>query len=62
MYESELNQLLAMCRFIKSNPAMYEALKKEDWAKFARLYNGPGYAANQYDKKLKEAFDLYNKN
>ena len=61
MYESEKNQLLAMCRFIKSNKAMYTALKNEDWAKFAKLYNGPGYAVNQYDKKLKEAFDLYNK-
>ena len=59
MYCSEKDQLLAMCRFIKSNTKMYNALKNEDWATFARLYNGSGYAANKYDEKLKKAFDTY---
>ena len=59
MYCSEKDQLLAMCRFIKSNSKMYNALKNEDWAGFARLYNGSGYAANKYDEKLKKAFDTY---
>ena len=59
MYASEKDQLLAMCNFIKSNSKMYNALKAEDWAGFARLYNGPGYEANKYDQKLKKAFDMY---
>lgn len=61
MYESEYNQLMAMCKFIQSNKSMYEALKTENWAKFAKLYNGSGYAANKYDEKLKKAFEKWNK-
>lgn len=29
-----------------------DELREQRWADFARLYNGPGYAANQYDAKL----------
>lgn len=32
-----------------------------DWAGFARLYNGPLYYKNQYDVKLKKAFEKHNK-
>ena len=59
MYVSEKEQLLAMCNFIKSNKTMYNALVNEDWAKFAKLYNGPDYAVNKYDQKLKKAYDTY---
>ena len=45
---SEENQLRAMCKFIKSNPRMFNALKMEDWATFANLYNGPSYTLNKY--------------
>ncbi|HET6396444.1 MAG TPA: N-acetylmuramidase family protein, partial [Pseudoxanthomonas sp.] len=27
-------------------------LRRRDWARFARLYNGPGYRRNRYDEKL----------
>lgn len=30
-----------------------------DWAKFAYGYNGAGYAQNQYDRKLKAAYEKY---
>jgi hypothetical protein len=29
----------------------------KDWAKFARGYNGPGYAQNAYDVKLAQAYE-----
>ncbi|WP_202922290.1 N-acetylmuramidase domain-containing protein [Pseudoxanthomonas koreensis] len=32
------------------------ALRRRDWARFARLYNGPAYARNDYDSKLAEAY------
>jgi len=35
------------------------ALKSKDWAVFARRYNGPGYQANAYDKKLARAYLLF---
>lgn len=32
------------------------ALRRRDWATFARGYNGPSYAANKYDQKLAAAY------
>jgi hypothetical protein len=34
-------------------------LKEHDWAGFARKYNGPGYAENAYDQKLKNAYENF---
>ncbi|ADX32030.1 endolysin [Pseudomonas phage vB_PaeM_VL12] len=56
MYASEGAQMDAFCRFIKAQPTTHAALKAHDWAKFARLYNGPGYAKNKYDVKLEKAY------
>jgi hypothetical protein len=49
---SESKQFLAVAAFIKNNPAMLDAMKKANWARFAELYNGSDYAKNQYDTKL----------
>ena len=54
MYESEAKQLEAMIRFIKVNGLLL-ALKNKDWVKFARGYNGSGYAKNKYHIKLANA-------
>ena len=59
MYESEEKQLRAMCMFIKSNPKMFNALKKDDWVTFASLYNGSGYKQNKYDTKLQLAYNKW---
>lgn len=56
MCESAGNQLMALCKFIKSNSAMLNALRSHNWAEFAKRYNGPGYKENQYDTKLAEAY------
>lgn len=60
MYISEEKQLRAMCKFIKSNNKMFNALKNQDWATFACLYNGSAYKQNKYDTKLQLAFNKYN--
>lgn len=59
MCESERKQLLLTARFIHNNMKMSAALAKKDWATFARLYNGPMYSSNSYDKKLKMAYEKY---
>lgn len=56
MYASEAAQLDAFVRFIKADPVLLRALKALDWAAFARRYNGPGYAKNQYDVKMSKAY------
>ena len=55
-YRSEAGQLDTFVRFIQLNPGMLNALKTKDWAKFAKLYNGPNYAINKYDVKLATAY------
>ena len=49
-------QLAAFCGFL-TNSNLIRYLKSHDWAGFARGYNGPGYARNNYDLKLKKAYD-----
>jgi len=51
MFQSENNQILAAAgEMINSGCA--KALAVHDWKTFARIYNGPGYAQNNYDAKL----------
>ena len=35
---------------------LIEALRGKDWPRFAKGYNGPSYAENQYDVKLEEKY------
>lgn len=58
MYDSEGAQLLAFVNFVK-NEKLDGYLKKQDWAGFARRYNGPSYAKNRYDTKLANAYKKY---
>jgi peptidoglycan hydrolase-like protein with peptidoglycan-binding domain len=46
-------QLLGMAHFIR-NSKLHLALNRQAWADFARGYNGPAYAKNQYDQKLSD--------
>lgn len=55
MYESEGRQLDAFIAFVL-HEGLADELKQQRWADFARRYNGPKYAANQYDTKLAAAF------
>jgi N-acetylmuramidase/Putative peptidoglycan binding domain len=58
MVEAEDRQLLASAKFIKRH-GMAEALKDHDWKAFARSYNGPDYAAHNYDGLLEHFFQRY---
>lgn len=55
MYESEGQQLDAVCRYIKVT-GLDAALRKHDWAAFAKGYNGKDYQRNDYDNKLSTAY------
>lgn len=58
MRESEANQLDCMLRFCKMNN-LIPKLQTYDWAGFARGYNGANYAVNNYDQKLKAAYNKF---
>lgn len=56
--EDEMSQLAAFCTFIQQR-GLTDELVEQRWVDFARLYNGPGYAENQYDVKLAKAFEKF---
>jgi hypothetical protein len=56
--QSEDNQLLHFVGFCKSNH-LDDELRDKRWADFARKYNGPAYAKNQYDIKMAKAYEKY---
>ena len=60
MYASETEHLMAFVKFVKVN-GLADELKRKDWAGFARGYNGPAYAKNKYDQKMKAAYDKFSK-
>lgn len=53
--DDEETHLEAMVRFIAVS-GLDDELRRHDWAGFARGYNGPGYAAHGYDKRLAARF------
>lgn len=48
-------QIILMTRFILQS-GLQQSLHKQDWVHFAKSYNGPAYAKNQYDLKLEAAW------
>ena len=57
MCSSADEQMILGTKFINSDSRRKNALIKKDWATFALYYNGKGYAENQYDKKLQNAYN-----
>lgn len=60
MYSNETEHLMAFVKYIKRNK-LEDELRRKDWAGFAKVYNGPGYAKNQYDKKMAAAYKKYSR-
>ena len=58
MKENEGAQLDLFTAFVQSNK-LDSYLREKDWAGFARRYNGPAYAENKYDEKLKSAYEKH---
>lgn len=56
---SETQQLEIFATFMKNDPKLISAIKARNWGVFARLYNGPGYKKNEYDKKLMLSYIKY---
>ncbi len=58
MVESEDNQLAAMAGFIAAS-GLGTALSQHNWTGFARGYNGPDYAKNNYDGVLRQFYQHF---
>ncbi|MHA6641520.1 N-acetylmuramidase domain-containing protein [Mesorhizobium sp. A623] len=51
-------QVRLMMQYI-DKAGLRDALRKHDWAGFARSYNGPAYKRNAYETKLATAYSRY---
>ena len=51
-------QVRLMLKFIEKS-GLSQAMKQQDWRVFARGYNGPAYAKNDYDRKLAKAHEQF---
>ena len=60
MYKSERGHLMAFVSFVKHR-RIDDELRDKDWAGFAYVYNGSGFAKNEYDKKMAAAYKKYSK-
>lgn len=58
MHKDVSHHFQAFCGFVKSMK-LQKVIRDHDWAEFARRYNGPSYADNQYDKKLQTAYNRF---
>jgi hypothetical protein len=58
MVDSEDAQLATVCQFILHNK-LDNYLQVHDWTSFASKYNGPSYAKNSYDSKLRGEYGKY---
>jgi len=58
MHQSEARQLEAFLAFLRASH-LDDELRDKKWAQFAAGYNGKSYAENQYDVKLKKAYERY---
>jgi hypothetical protein len=56
MKTSARDQFEAFLRFVETDQVLLSAMRELDFQRIARLYNGPNFHINQYDKKLKEHF------
>jgi peptidoglycan hydrolase-like protein with peptidoglycan-binding domain len=56
--DSERNQVEGMVKLIKHRN-LDDALRKQDWHRFALRYNGAGYKKNKYHTKLADAYSRW---
>ena len=52
------SQVEVMVRFIEY-AGLIDEIERQDWAGFARIYNGPRYRDNKYDVKIAAAYARY---
>lgn len=57
-YSGEVEQLKLFLNYIKKT-GLDDELKAQDWKGFAYQYNGSGFRRNNYDTKLKAAYNKY---
>ena len=59
MKSSVAAQLKAFVAFVRGDGRLLTALRTRNWATFARIYNGPGYAKNQYDQHMRSNYQRF---
>lgn len=52
----ESEHLRAFCCYVRSSDELHQAFRDKDFRTIARLFNGPGFAANKWDVKIAAAY------
>ncbi|MFT3767327.1 MAG: N-acetylmuramidase family protein [Minicystis sp.] len=60
MFYSEGQHMRAFLGFCRHN-GLVPYLRNHNWAAFARAYNGPSYAENAYDVKMRNYYQQYSR-
>ena len=60
MCKNQFSQFMLGMEFLKKSN-LVQHLASKNWSAFARGYNGPGYAENRYDTKLRDAYLKFSK-
>ena len=59
MYRSERDHLEGFVSFCKRKRGLLPAMRVANFQRIAYLYNGPGYAKNAYDVKMRAAYNRF---
>lgn len=57
MMNSQADHLATFVAFVAADANLSRAIRDKDWTTFARRYNGPEYARNDYDGKMRRAYE-----
>lgn len=57
MRRAESFHLDAFIRFVEADSILLDALRAHRWPAVARRYNGPAYAKNRYDERLRAEYE-----
>ncbi len=49
---------MAFCKLVKYMQ-IDDELRNKDWRGFAKVYNGAGFAANDYDNEIKKLYNQF---
>lgn len=60
-HNSADDHLRMFVNYIISRNGLIDALRGHDWKTFAMIYNGPRYAENNYDTRMREAYEKFAK-
>ena len=61
-FKNEKENLKQSVNFVSADKRLLRAIQNKEWASFAKVYNEPDYATNNYHVKMKNSYNRFSKN